>query len=307
MKLAQRKDVMSDRARFTSLLAATLFVAGSSVACSAADDPTGSGGTGRLSFTTWGEEYIEAEIPPARDDVDGFVDGWTVTYSKFLVNFRNIVVAGAKGEQAAAMKGSMLFDNHVSDVKTIIEFEGVEAKAWPAVSYEIAPVTDDTALSASASEADKQLMLDGRFSLYVEGSATKGDLTKTFRWGFPIGTRYEDCHSEQDGKDEAGVVVTNNGELEVQLTTHGDHLFYDRLQASPDPEITTSLRFDTLADADRDEDGEITLDELNAAPLDVELYDPSGLGAASQGAFVSSLSRTVGHFRGEGECTVRKL
>ena len=298
---------MSHRHRFTSLLALSLFASSGSIACGGSDDPTGSGGQGKLSFTTWGEEYIEDEIPVGSDEVDGFVDGWTVRYSKFLVSFQNIVVGDAKGTKAAVMKGSVLFDNHQQGVKSVVDFGDIEAKAWPAVSYEIAPVTEDTELSASASAADKQLMLDGGFSLYVEATATKDDLTKTFSWGFAIGTSYEECHSEQDGKDEAGVVVTNNGELEVQLTTHGDHLFYDRLQASPDPEIETSLRFDTLAAADANDDGEITLEELSAAPLNVELYDPSGLGAANQGAFVTSLARTVGHFRGEGECTVRKL
>ncbi|HTV22354.1 MAG TPA: hypothetical protein VMG12_26885, partial [Polyangiaceae bacterium] len=86
--------------------------------------------------------------------------------------------------------------------------------------------------------------------------------------------------------------------------THGDHLFYDRLQASPNPAIVTSLRFDTLAAADANADGDITLVELEAKPLDVRLYDPSGLGAANYGDFVTSLARTVGHFRGEGECTI---
>jgi hypothetical protein len=30
----------------------------------------------------------------------------------------------------------------------------------------------------------------------------------------------------------------------------------------------------------------------------------AGLGAANYGAFVTSLARTVGHFRGKGECTI---
>jgi hypothetical protein len=298
---------MSLRQSSLALSRIALLLGLGSVACSAADDPTGSGGEGKLSFTTWGERYIEDEIPAASDRTDGFVDAWTLKYSKFLVNFRNIRVADAKGNVAALMQGSMLFDNHEKGIKTIVEYEGITAKAWQDVSYEIAPVTETTELGSSVSEADKQLMLDGGFSLYVEATATKADVTKTFEWGFAIGTRYQECHSEQDGKDEAGLVVTNNGELEVQLTTHGDHLYYDRLQASPDPEIETSLRFDTLANADADDDGHITLDELDAMPLDVERYDPSGLGAATQGAFVKSLARTVGHFRGEGECTIRQL
>lgn len=86
-----------------------------------------------------------------------------------------------------------------------------------------------------------------------------------------------------------------------------DHLFYDRLQSSPDPSVVTSLRFDALAAADANADGEVTLEELNATPIDVRLYDPSGLGAATYGAFVTQLARTVGHFRGEGECTVSRL
>jgi hypothetical protein len=298
------------RAWFTVSLLASL----TSIGCGTSD-PTGSGGEGTLSFTTWGEEYIQDEIPPDSKQVSGFVDGWTVKYAKFLVNFQNIQVADAQGHVAASMDSSLLFDNHVKGVKPIISFPGVEAKAWDQVRYEIAPVTKDTVVSDSATEEDRQMMEDAGYSFYVDATATKDDVTKHFAWGFAIGTRYEECHSEQDGKDEAGVVVTNNSEVEVQLTTHGDHLYYDRLQSSPDPTILTSLRFDTLAAADKDDDGEITLEELNAAALNVKscsdkpvpCYDPSGLGAATQGAFVTSLARTIGHFRGEGECTISEL
>lgn len=291
---------------FVSRWRIALFMSLATVACGSSD-PTGSGGQGKLSFTTWGEDYVQEAIPPDSKEVTGFVDGWTVKYTKFLVNFQNIQVADARGSKAASMDGSKLFDNHVQGVKSIIDFDGVEAKAWDRVSYEIAPVTSGTQLSESVTDEDKQLMLDGGFSFYVDATATKQSVTKHFAWGFAMGTRYQECHSEQGGKDEAGIVVTNNSEVEVQLTTHGDHLYYDRLQASPDPAIVTSLRFDTLAAADKDEDGEITLDELDALPLNVRLYDPSGLGAATQGAFVRSLARTIGHFRGEGECSVSAL
>lgn len=290
----------------------TAFAAGScalalSTAACGSSDPTGSGGAGTLSFTTWGEEYIEDAIPVDPGDGSGFVDGWTVRYDKFLVNFQNIVVADARGDMAASLQSSTLFDNTLPGVKTIIEFEAVPAKAWDRISYEIAPVTASTELAEGVPEADKALMLTGGYSLYVSATASKGEVEKRFAWGFAIGTRYEECRAEQDGREEAGVIVTNNGRLEAQLTTHGDHLFYDRLQASSDPAIATSLRFDTLAEADADADGEITLAELEAKPLDVRLYDPSGLGAVNFGQFVTSLARTVGHFRGEGECTVRGL
>lgn len=290
----------------TAFALGSLALALSTAACGSSD-PTGSGGEGTLAFTTWGEEYIEDEIPADPGDGSGFVDGWTVSYDKFLVNFQNIIVADSRGDRAAAMQSSTLFDNTLPGVKTIVEFDAVPAQAWDRVSYEIAPVTASTELAEGVPEADKELMLAGGYSLYTSGTATRSDVQKRFAWGFAIGTRYDECRSEQGGREEAGVVVTNNASLEAQLTTHGDHLFYDRLQASPDPSILTSLRFDALAAADADENGEVTLAELEAQPLDVLRYDPSGLGAVNFGAFVTSLARTVGHFRGEGECTVSRL
>jgi hypothetical protein len=73
------------------------------------------------------------------------------------------------------------------------------------------------------------------------------------------------------------------------------------------PAQVTSLRFDDLAAADADDDGEVTLDELAEAPLDVTQYDPSGLDAVNHLDFVRALVRTIGHFRGEGECTIGAL
>ena len=279
---------------------------GLSAAACGSNDPAGDGGSGKIAFTTWGEEYIQDEIPADSGEGSGFVDGWTVKYTKFLVNFKNIKVADSSGATAAAFEDSKLFDNHVSDpgVKSIVDFDDVSAKAWDRVSYQIVPVTDDTTLDGSATSADKQLMLDGGYSLYVEASASKDEVTKHYAWGFTVATQYNECHSEQDGKEEDGIVVKNNSTVTVELTTHGDHLYYDRLQESPDPAVKTSLRFDDLAAADKDDDGEVTLEELNAAPLDVKRYNPSGLEAYTQGALVTSLARTVGHFRGEGECSI---
>lgn len=290
--------------RFTSNASLLLIALAGSVSACGSSDPTGSGGEGQVSFTTWGEEYIEEGIPADPGDHSGFVDGWSVKYEKFLVNFQNIIVADSGGKAAATFKGSKLFDNTVPGVKTIVDLPNVAAKAWDRVSYEIAPVTTETELGPSVSEADKSMMLAGGYSVYVQATATKGTEQKRYAWGFALGTRYNECHSEQDGKDEAGIVVTNNSRIEVQLTTHGDHLYYDRLQASPDPAVVTSLRFDPIAQADKDDDREITLDELNATVLDVRLYDRSGLPASTLGGFVTSLARTIGHFRGEGECTI---
>ena len=46
------------RALFTLSLLTSLGAVGCGTS-----DPTGSGGEGTISFTTWGEEYVEDEIP----------------------------------------------------------------------------------------------------------------------------------------------------------------------------------------------------------------------------------------------------
>jgi hypothetical protein len=78
------------------------------------------------------------------------------------------------------------------------------------------------------------------------------------------------------------------------------------LQGSAGSNVETALRFDTIAAADDngDQDGDITLEELENQPIDVDLYDPSGLPAANMKDFISGLARAVGHFRGEGECRI---
>src|SRR5690242_18014026 len=74
------------------------------------DEPLGKG---TVEFTSWGEEYIEQEIPSS-----AFEDGWTVDYWKFLVVIGGIRIADSSGEVGAEAKGTKLV-NHVSPgVKT---------------------------------------------------------------------------------------------------------------------------------------------------------------------------------------------
>lgn len=269
-------------------LALTSILAG----CGDADE-----GAGSVAFSTWGEEYIEQEIPAA--DVE---DAWTIRFDKFLVNIGRIGVAEEGGQKAAEMPGSFLFDHTKAGVKPLKTFESLPAKAFAHVSYEIAPVTTSTE-AGDVSETDKSFMATNGYSIYVEASATKGSVSKKFVWGFTTATLYDRCKGELGGKETEGVVVTNGGTDQAEITIHGDHFFYDDLQASE-----AKVRFDNIASADADMDGAITMAELArvklaAIPKEKGTY---GTGSASGiddlATFVTALSRTIGHFRGEGEC-----
>lgn len=258
------------------------------------------GGTGSVQFDTWGEEYIEQAIPASE-----FEDGWEIKFSKFLIHIGHVTVADADGNTGAKMEGTLLFDHKLSGEKPVFAAEDLEARRWESVSFQV-PVADASAeLSEGLTEADRDLIVNAGASVYVVGSATKGDVTKTFTWAFPVSTEYTECKGDLDGKETPGALVTNGGVDEIQLTIHGDHLFYDDLQSAD-----AKLRFDPIAAAD-DGDGDITLEELSAVQLvDIEVgtYGTGSVdGVNDLAQFITALSQTVGHFRGEGECFAKPL
>lgn len=282
---------------FGALTLASL-VSLSSAACDdgSSDDASGAG---TVEFTSWGEEYIEQEIPATE-----FEDGYAVKYSKFLVLVGNIVVADDAGASAASAPDFTLFNHVVAGVKPVASFKDVPAKAYTKVSYETSPAdAAKITLGPGVTEADKTIMTTGKYHLYVEGTLSKGAVSKTFKWGFGVATPLIDCEGEKDGKEVKGVVVTNGGTDTVELTIHGDHLFYDDLQSAD-----AKLRGDAIIAADADMNGEVTQAELGMVSLVDLPANQYGTGAATGvdnlGQFITFLSRTVGHFRGEGECFI---
>lgn len=121
----------------------------------------------------------------------------------------------------------------------------------------------------------------------VAGAASKGDESLGFDWVFDEPTLYENCETQTH--------VTSATPGVFQVTVHADHLFYDSL-VSDEPE----LRFDALAEADADTNGEITAAELAAAG--VGSYDVGNEDVDDLWSWLVAHSRTVGHVDGEGHC-----
>ena len=253
-------------------------------------------GSGKVTFTSWGEEYIEDEIPAAT-----FEDGYTVTYDKFLVLIGNITVEDESGV-VAADENVYLVDHTEPGVKEIVVFDELDAKAYPLVHYETSPAPRSAIkLIGAATDADADRMAEEGYHVYVEGTLSKGADTKTFAWGFGVPTLLDTCEGELDGKLTEGAIVTEGGNDVIELTIHGDHFFYDDLQAA-----NAVVRGEAVFTADADMDGEVTLAELaevRLLDLPADQYGTGGVdGVNDLRAFVEFLSRTVGHFRGEGEC-----
>ena len=121
----------------------------------------------------------------------------------------------------------------------------------------------------------------------LKGSAEKGGIIKTFDWVFDEPVDYTSC--------EAKTQVTEDGDATFQITIHADHYLYDSL-VSEDP----AVKFEALAGADTNGDGDITQAEL--ASTDIGAYDAGNSGVNDLWAWLVAQNATLGHVDGEGHC-----
>ncbi|MBX2802616.1 MAG: hypothetical protein KTR31_33360 [Myxococcales bacterium] len=216
-------------------------------------------------MTTWGEEFIEDGIAVA-----DFEDGCSATYDRFEVQFASATLL--------EVDETVVGDAPVSRVDLVEagpqQLGTVEVRPgdYQRVYYEIGPDTDDAVRTA--------------------GTVTCGGDTVTFDWSFSAATRYR-C-LPLDISAAAGDQVT------TELTVHGDHLFFDSLD-----EDGGLLRGQAIVDADANEDGSVTLVELEAVRI-TDLGYPVGtvVGIDHFADFVGHLVQSVGHVNGEGHCFV---
>ena len=218
--------------------------------------------------------------------------GGPISFDTFLVSVGDFAATAEMAQSPEFTDDSMwVVDLTQTDGPLALRSYTVTAgQTYSAFDYDIAASAD--AEGANATADDLVLMVDNGYAVYVEGTATDGTTTVSFAWGFAADVAYADCHSS------AAPAASDEGE--IQMTIHGDHLFYDDL-AAEEP----SLRFATLAAAD-DGDGVLTLEELAAVSgTDFQALDNYGVGDTgidNLRDYVTFQVGTLGHIDGEGHC-----
>ena len=250
-------------------------------ACDAEDDdaPTGEG---TWRFTVFGEDFIEQGIP-----ADAFIDGWSVSFDHFY-----IVISGVNGDGVSLSEAKVFDLAQDSGGAGHLFAEAVApAQTHDFVGYTVAPAA--SAVGANIDDSIVQALVSGGFSVQVEGSATKGDVTKNFGWRFTTATPYGPCEISQP--------LATGGTITSQFTIHADHLFYDDLDSS-EPNVA----FDLIATADANNDGTIT--EVELAGVDITGETRYQVGSRTEigtlWAFIEAQTATLGHIDGEGHCEV---
>lgn len=233
------------------------------------------GGPEPYSITIYGEAFIEDSIPAA-----DMADGWAVEFDTFL-----IAVSGLRAGDTA-VDGAYVFDLTESSGGDGHPVVTVDAESDIAmVSYTVAPVA--SAQPGNVDDSASAELESMNTGLYVAGTATREDVTKTFAWALDTSTTYSACAVDPSART-------------AELTIHSDHLFYDDLE-SEEPD----LRFDLLAQADDDgdADGQVTAEELAAVDITaLQNYQVGSRDIDNLWDFVLAQSQTLGHINGEGHC-----
>ena len=263
----------------TNTLQSAGFLALTSLFCLASGCDSAEEGEGTLRVSIYGEEFIEDRVPAA--DV---VDGWEIVFSRFLVAVHDVRADGNElpGTWVHDLRSPSGGDGH--DVGALM----MPAGTVEHLDYRVGPA--DSAAAGNAAAADVTAMADAGFSVWVEGTATRGSETVTFDWGFATNTKYFDCHTEQS--------LPDGGEATSQMTIHSDHLFYDDLE-SEEPNVA----FDIIASGDANGDGSVTTEELAAVDITGESrYQVGSRDISDLRGFIAAQTATLGHIDGEGHC-----
>ena len=240
-------------------------------------------GEGILEVELFGEDFIESGIPSS-----AFADGYAVYFDTFLINVGKVTVTTSGEASELVLPEMKIWDLTEEGPVNLARIAYPEGEIESA-GYTIARATAKSQPGNGSPELHK-MMMDNGYSVYVAGQAVKGDRAISFSWGFDREADYGPCHVES--------ALEDGGELTIQLTIHGDHLFYDdAVSESP------SLRFEDIALADSDNNG--TTSDAELAEYDIGIlpnYAVGNLEIENLWEFISHMTTTLGHLNGEGHC-----
>jgi hypothetical protein len=270
------------------------------------------GKTGTVQIAGWGEEDALTGYPTS--DLS-FIDGWTLTLQHSITTFSGFELADQNTEEVVAQDTTVYAADwtKTTDPAPVTTLDVPDGRYK--FSFSFVPATADATKVSDVDSTILQAMVDNGWNTYIEGTATKGSTTVTFKWGMANAASYTNCVNGLDDSD--GVAVAAGETTDATMYVHQDHTYWDKLGTEE-----ANLRFDAPASW-ADSSGEVHLDDLagtGLAPVrdpdgnpildendDPLSYDDAGLGLATLKDFVVYSTAQQGHLNGEGLCTVTDL
>lgn len=242
--------------------------------------------------------------------------GWAVEFDHAVLSLTDFRMRTAAGEEALVVVPPTVSELVPAPVLAY-ELTDVGAQRWDRTSYHVGPVTDASEVIGVDDQIARRMRDEGWSSYYsgrfVAPAGTEDEdgnpVTEIpFEYGFPVEVDYEQCQNGIDRTD--GVVVPASSAVDVEITWHITHLFFDSFVED------ASLRVEPHASNWQGGESVLTLEDLNVplgglramdgGPLrdsdgNFVEYIPGMSGADTLAEFV--LAGRPGHFNGlEGFC-----
>jgi hypothetical protein len=273
-------------------------------------------GVGNLQVLLEPEATVTDGLDPG-SELEHVRDGWTVRFTKYVIAVGDIQL-GTSHRNIAHRDDTM----HVVDMTSLppagfflAQFDEIDARRWDYFGYTTGHV-DGGLRDDSVSQEDMDEMAANGWTYLMEGTVTNPEgescppggtcapaTEVAFRFGIPAYTEAVRCEAE----GIFGVSVAENTTTSVNVSIHGDHLFFDSFPTGPE---IVDRRAQWIANADLDQDGMATQEDLKAIALE-DLF-PSNLYSYEGAPFIElatafdwlvAQSHTQPHFQGEGHCT----
>ncbi len=263
--------------------------------------------TGSLTVSIQAEDTITAGLEAGSGD-EQIVDGWSVTFEKYIIAIGHLHVAPAGGGAG----GIDQHDELVIDLRSVPEAgrQFASATGVPegrySFEYEIPVAAADMERDASVSQADFDRMVAESCTYLIVGSATDGTDTVGFDLCLDAEAVFE-C-SSMEGME--GIVVSA-GTNAAFMTIHGDHLFFNGFPEAEEGGVMRRASWLALVDDATGADGMITNADLEMTPISILPSSEYALAGAPmvEGMAVTNMAlyaraqlMTQGHLNGEGEC-----
>lgn len=249
-------------------------------------------------------------------------DGWNVTFDHVVVNMGQASLSDACNSYSEANYTRVLDVTSQQNQKLSILYGIGQCD----LRFRVAPPTVDAVLGDNVSPdvltslrtpgGDAYVPLGG-IGIDLAGTAVRGAVTKHFHLLFRPRVRYGNCRLVEDAGP--GIDLASSEALTYDIRIEAEAVLRDDVDAA-----TASLRFEPFANADKDGDGNVTLDELRLVPIEdvrdggafeagtYEFDDDAGIFRAGRAIPITTfgdyvyelLLPSLPRFRDTGNCTV---
>lgn len=284
-----------------------LFLVGFAGAVAASCVPAdGAISLGSASFTIKATPMTEQGFSTVDTNRRGKLDPWQVSIDRVLLSFKTMTIGKVGEEDRCSYRGrgatnDIVFDPRFGIVQT---FNGVEQSECPDVGVVFGPPEAGTDIGPGATVKDA-LDLRAGFAAHALVEATGRRAGKTLRIVLRFDTartaaKFGGC---QAGSSR-GITVIAGARDEATVSFAAEMLFREGVST------TLGTRLEPFEVADADEDGVVTMAEIDAITLleaagqtGSEFYQlPDGSRSGTFGDYVRQLFRFAVYYRGNGGC-----